>query len=145
MPKITEQFIRKIHKTDLHLHIDGSLRLSTLIELAKTGNIVLPSYEDAGLNELIFKPRYANLGEYLAGFTYTVGVLQNAENLERTAFELAEDSYAEGVRCVEVRFAPQLHVTHATEIGGGVRAVNRGLEKARKKNQCRYRRIRHTV
>ena len=132
MPKITEQFIRKIPKTDLHLHLDGSLRLPTLIEMAKAGKVELPSYEEAGLNELVFKTRYANLGEYLAGFAYTVGVLQTPENLERAAFELAEDSHAEGVRYIEVRFAPQLHVTHATEIGGIVRAVFRGLEKAKK-------------
>ncbi len=131
MSKITEQFIQKIPKTDLHLHLDGSLRLPSLIEMAKATGTKLPSYEETGLNELVFKPRYANLGEYLAGFAYTVGVLQTPENLERAAFELAEDSFAEGVRYIEVRFAPQLHVVHATEIGGVVRAVYRGLEKAK--------------
>lgn len=133
MSKITEQFIRKIPKTDLHLHLDGSLRLATLIEMAGTCGLSLPSYEEAGLNELVFKERYTDLADYLAGFSYTVGVLQNHENLERAAFELAEDSHAEGVRYIEVRFAPQLHVTHATEIGAVVRAVHRGLEKAAKK------------
>jgi adenosine deaminase len=132
MSKITEQFIRKIPKTDLHLHLDGSLRLPTLVELARDSRIDLPSYEESGLNELVFKQRYANLGEYLAGFAYTVGVLQTLENLERAAFELAEDSHAEGVRYIEVRFAPQLHVTHATEIGNVVQAVSQGLEKAKK-------------
>ncbi len=132
MSKITEQFIRKIPKTDLHLHLDGSLRLSTLIEMAKDENIELPSNEEAGLNELVFKERYANLGEYLAGFAYTVGVLQTHENLERAAFELAEDSYAEGVRYIEVRFAPQLHVTRSAEIPDVVRAVCRGLASAKR-------------
>lgn len=132
MSKITEAFIRKIPKADLHVHLDGSLRLPTLIELAKAGGVGLPSYEDTGLNELVFKARYANLGEYLAGFAYTVGVLQTLENLERAAFELAEDAHAEGVRYIEVRFAPQLHVTHSTEIGTIVCAVFQGLERAKK-------------
>jgi len=132
MSKFTQQFIQKIPKTDLHLHLDGSLRLPTLIEMAKTDGLELPSYDADGLNELIFKERYANLGEYLAGFAYTTAVLQNTENLERAAFELAEDSYAEGVRYIEVRFAPQLHVTHATEIDPIVRAVHRGLDAAKK-------------
>ena len=132
MSKITEKIIRKLPKTDLHLHLDGSLRLPTLIEMAKAEGVELPSYEEDGLNKLVFKERYANLGEYLTGFAYTVGVLQNHENLERAAFELAEDSHAEGVRYIEVRFAPQLHVTHATEIEPVVRAVFRGLEKAKK-------------
>ncbi len=132
MSKITEQFIRKIPKTDLHLHLDGSLRLPTLIEMSREQRMELPSYEEDGLNELVFKKRYANLGEYLAGFAYTVGALQTPENLERAAFELAEDSFNEGVRYIEVRFAPQLHVTHTTEIGNRVRAVFQGLEKAKK-------------
>jgi adenosine deaminase len=55
------------------------------------------------------------------------------ENLESAAFEMAEDTHAEGVRYIEVRFAPQLHVTHATEIGAIVHAVFRGLEKAKKR------------
>ncbi len=132
MSKITEQFIQKIPKTDLHLHLDGSLRLSTLIEMAQSAKIELPSYEEAGLNEQVFKKRYANLGEYLTGFAYTVAALQDREHLERAAYELAEDSYNEGVRYIEVRFAPQLHVTHMTEITEIVNAVNRGLERAKK-------------
>ncbi len=136
MSKITEQFIQKIPKTDLHLHLDGSLRLSSLIDMAKSEDVKLPSYDEDGLNELVFKTRYANLAEYLGGFAYTVGVLQSIENLERAAFELAEDSYAEGVRYIEVRFAPQLHVTHFTEIGAIVRAVFRGLDAAKKHLNC---------
>ena len=132
MSKISDQFIRKIPKTDLHLHLDGSLRLSTLIEMAQAAGVELPSYEETGLNELVFKERYANLGEYLAGFAYTVAALQSHEHLERAAYELAEDSHEEGVRYIEVRFAPQLHVTHATEITDIVKAVNRGLERAKK-------------
>lgn len=132
MSKTTEQFIRKIPKTDLHLHLDGSLRLPSLIQMAKAEGIELPSFEEEGLNELVFKNKYANLGEYLAGFAYTVGVLQNHENLERAAFELAEDSFAEGVRYIEVRFAPQLHIAHGTEIPDIVKAVNQGLLRAKK-------------
>jgi len=132
MSKITGQFIRKIPKTDLHVHLDGSLRLPTLIEMAKTENVNLPSYEETGLNELVFKQRYADLTEYLAGFAYTVAALQTPENLERAAFELAEDSIAEGVYYIEVRFAPQLHVTHATGIANMVHAVHRGLQRAKK-------------
>jgi len=132
MSKITEQFIRKIPKTDLHLHLDGSLRLPTLIEMAKVEEVKLPSYTEAGLNKLVFKERYENLGEYLTGFAFTVSVLQTLENLERAAFELAEDAYSEGVRYIEVRFAPQLHITRSSEIEPVVRAVFQGLENAKK-------------
>ncbi|MDZ8119159.1 adenosine deaminase family protein [Pontiella agarivorans] len=132
MTKISEQFIRKIPKTDLHLHLDGSLRLPTLIEMAKADKVKLPSSTEAGLNKLVFKPRYENLGEYLTGFAFTVAVLQTPEHLERAAFELAEDAFEEGVRYIEIRFAPQLHISRSHEIEPVVLAVFQGLEKAKK-------------
>ena len=49
--------------------------------MAKADQVKLPSYEEAGLNERVFKERYADLTEYLAGFAYTVGVLQTLEHL----------------------------------------------------------------
>ena len=107
---ITSQLIEELPKTDLHLHLDGSLRPSTLIDLAKTYHVELPSYTEDGLRELVFKEDYADLGEYLAGFKHTAAVLQSESALERVAFELAEDNQAEGVRYLEVRFAPQLHM-----------------------------------
>jgi len=130
MSTIPDALIRALPKTDLHLHLDGSMRESTIIELAKAQNVVLPSYTVDGLNALVFKPTYANLGEYLTGFSYTGAVLQDAESLERAALELAEDNIAEGVRYIEVRFAPQLHMHHGLSFDAVLLAVNRGLSAA---------------
>ena len=127
---LTKEFIRRVPKTDLHLHLDGSLRLPTLIALAKDGGVELPSYTEDGLIGLVFKKQYNDLGEYLQGFAYTCGVLQTAENLERVAFELAEDCIAEGVRYIEVRFAPQLLVNKNLSVQESVQAVATGLQKA---------------
>jgi adenosine deaminase len=124
------ELIRKLPKTDLHVHLDGSLRLSTLIELARERKISLPSETEAGLNELVFRSHYRDLGEYLEGFRYTVAVLSDAEALERTAFELCEDAWNEGVCYLEPRFAPQLHVRPGFEMADVVRAVDRGLRRA---------------
>lgn len=126
------EFLTRIPKTDLHVHLDGSLRVPTLIELAKAGNIELPSYTEAGLNELVFKDQYKDLMDYLQGFGYTVSVMQNPENLERIAYEFAWDNFNEGVRYFEVRFAPQLHVNKNQSIEDVVTAVNKGLAKAKK-------------
>jgi adenosine deaminase len=129
---ITPEFIRAIPKSDLHVHLDGSLRLSTLIELAQTHMVELPSYEEDGLRELVFKDRYAGLGEYLQGFAYTCAVLRDSESIERVACELAEDNIAEGVRYIEVRFAPQLHVRDELQMKDVVRAVADGLHRGAK-------------
>lgn len=128
-----DEFIREIPKTDLHLHLDGSLRLTTLIELAKKDGIKLPSYSEEGLKELVFKESYQNLGEYLHGFMYTCEVLRNLENLERCAYELAIDNQNEGVRYIEPRFAPQLLMdTQELTMEAVIEAVDRGLSRATK-------------
>ena len=133
---ITREFIERIPKTDIHLHLDGSLRLPTLIELAKAENVELPSYEEAGLRETVFKSKYASLPEYLEGFRYTCAVLQSEENLERTAYELALDNLAEGVRYIEVRFAPQLHISDSLDAKTVMRAVCRGLVRAKSEHDA---------
>ena len=135
--KITPEFIRAIPKTDLHLHLDGSLRLKTLIELAREGKIKLPSYSEAGLRKTVFKDSYKDLPEYLHGFMYTCAVLQDLENLSRVAQELVEDNAAEGVRYIEVRFAPQLHVTPTTGVRDVVRAVAAGLAAGAKAHNAK--------
>ncbi len=127
---ITDALIAALPKTDLHLHLDGSMRASTIIEIARENGIALPSETVEGLGELVFKDSYASLAEYLTGFAYTGAVLQTAEALERAAFELAEDNIAEGVRYIEVRFAPQLHMHQGLTFDAVLAAVNRGLARA---------------
>ncbi len=117
-------------KTDLHVHLDGSLRLHTLIELAKAQGVSLPSYEPEGLLELVFKKHYADLTEYLRGFQYTCAVMRDAESLERIAYELAWDNFDEGVRYIEPRFAPQLHASSQLSLEAVLLAVDRGLKRA---------------
>ncbi|MBI3566065.1 MAG: adenosine deaminase family protein [Elusimicrobia bacterium] len=125
--RISPEFIRAIPKSDLHLHLDGSLRLKTLIELAREMKVKLPSYSEAGLRKLVFKDSYKDLPEYLHGFMYTCAVLTDLDNLTRVAQELVEDNAAEGVRYIEVRFAPQLHVSPTVGVRDVVRAVAAGL------------------
>ncbi|MEM6797104.1 MAG: adenosine deaminase family protein [Acidobacteriota bacterium] len=131
-----EAFLKAIPKTDLHLHLDGSLRLGTLIELAREREITLPSYTPEGLLELVFKESYRDLPDYLHGFAYTCAVLRDEEALERVAFELAEDCLAEGVSYIEVRFAPQLHVGDDLDLVQVIAAVDRGLDRARREHEA---------
>ncbi|HEB52800.1 MAG TPA: adenosine deaminase family protein [bacterium] len=134
MPKssISPELVAALPKSDLHVHLDGSLRLDTLLELAKQHRIKLPSRTRSGLLELVFKRAYQNLPEYLRGFEFTVACLQDAESLERAAYELCVDCRAENVFYVEIRFAPQLHVRGAFGIREVLRAVCRGVERAKR-------------
>lgn len=130
LPRLTDSLIRALPKTDLHVHLDGSLRVPTLIELAREQGVQLPSMTEEGMNELVFKPSYADLGEYLAGFAWTCAVMQTPEAIERIAYEFALDNQADGVRYVEVRFAPQLHQREGFTTRDVLLAVQRGMDRA---------------
>lgn len=127
---ITPEFLARIPKTDLHLHLDGSMRIETLIELATAAKVPLPSETPEGLQTLVFKEKYKDLPDYLQGFGLTCAVLQTPENLERAAYELALDCIAENVPCIEVRYAPQQHVRPGFTLEQVVLAVNAGLARA---------------
>ncbi len=137
-PQITRAQLAAIPKSDLHLHLDGSLRPATLIELAREQNVPLPSFTPEGLEALVFKQHYADLGEYLQGFAYTCAVLRTPDALERVAFELAEDCHSEGVRYIEVRLAPQLLVGRSRDIAWVLQSVARGLERAARQFNARH-------
>ncbi len=93
MTHLKRDFFKAIPKTDLHVHLDGSLRLSTLIDLAKEQKITLPSYTEEGLSEMVFKDTYDNLVDFLKGFSYTTSVMQNPEAIERISYEFAMDNF----------------------------------------------------
>lgn len=127
-----KNLIKAIPKTDIHLHLDGSVRLETLVDIAKKENIELPSYTVEGLNELVFKDYYDNLQEYLKTFGYSCAVMQKPEYLEQIAYELAQDNQNEGVRYIEVRFAPQLHINKNMDMERVIDCVNKGFLRAQK-------------
>jgi adenosine deaminase len=134
---VNRALIEKLPKTDLHVHLDGSVRLDTLIELAKEYRVDLPSYTPSGLKDLVFKDKYASLVEYLQGFNYTIAAMQSEVALERIAYELGLDCQAEGVRYVEVRFAPQLHIHEHLSTENVLKSVTRGLDRAKREFNAR--------
>lgn len=130
-PNFSDQLIKLIPKTDIHCHLDGSIRLETLVDLAKEQNVSLPSYNLDELRNTVFKECYTDLDDYLVPFQYSSAVLRNANALERVAFEVAEDCYSEGVRYFEVRFAPHLNaVPGELSVEDVIIAVNKGLKRA---------------
>lgn len=126
------EVFQSLPKTDLHVHLDGSLRLETILELAQHQHVRLPAEEPGELRALIGCGRQVgNLVDYLRGFQITLLVLQTAEALERAAFELAEDAHRENVRYMEVRYSPMLHTERGLKLTTVVEAVLSGLQRAR--------------
>jgi hypothetical protein len=123
--KITTEFLRELPKTDLHVHLDGSIRVSTLIDLAHEYHVTLPSYTEGGLRETVFKDRYQNLAEYLQGFAYTVAVLQSEPALERCAYELAQEVALHNSDACEIVARALSEETRSAAAAAGMRLRNR--------------------
>ncbi|MFO0612775.1 MAG: adenosine deaminase [Polyangiaceae bacterium] len=124
-------FFEQLPKTDLHVHLDGSLRLDTIIELAKERRVELPSTDPAVLAKVMhLGENCGSLVEYLKAFDITLRVLQSKDTLFRVAYELAEDAARENVRYMEVRYAPMLHTREGLKLTSVVEAVLSGLRAA---------------
>ena len=132
--EIPFDLLEKLPKTDLHVHLDGSLRIPTIIDLAKKQNIELPSLDEQQLAQKVMTGKNCkNLAEYLSGFEITLSVMQDEEALYRVAYELAEDAAAENVWYMEVRYSPILHTQKGLKLTAIVDAVIEGLMEAEKK------------
>jgi len=126
------EVFQALPKTDLHVHLDGSLRPETILELARQDGIELPAKDTDGLRAAIgCGNQFGSLVEYLRGFAITLRVMQTEAALERIAFELAEDAHRENVRYMEVRYAPMLHTERGLKLTRVVEAVLNGLRRAR--------------
>ena len=127
-------------KTDLHVHLDGSLRIDTLLDLAREQGETLPATDAEGLRAALhLGEKTGSLVEYLKAFEVTLRVLQEEEALYRVAYELAEDAAAENVRYMEVRYSPMLHTQHGLRLTEVVEAVLRGLNDAEEKHGIKSR------
>jgi adenosine deaminase len=129
--KLPLEFFEKLPKTDLHVHLDGSLRLETILDLAKKQQVTLPAADADGLRRVMhLGENVGSLVEYLKAFDVTLSVMQTEESLYRVAYELAEDAARENVRYMEVRYAPMLHTRLGLRLTSVVEAVLAGLREA---------------
>lgn len=132
--RITRDLLHELPKTDLHVHLDGSLRVKTAMELAKPNGVTLPSNREEEVYDFLsVKGQVANLNEYIDKFDVTLRLMQDYDSLRRIAFELAEDAARENVTYMEVRYSPILHQDKGLSLEQVVDAVLEGLHEAEQK------------
>lgn len=136
---VTKEMLRRAPKVELHDHLDGGLRVSTILELAAEANVELPEKDEAKLKDWFVQGcKQKSLPLYLETFKYTTAVMQTRKALERVAYEAVLDLAAENVVYAELRFAPDLHTEKGLNLEEVVSAVLSGLAKGTRetKTEC---------
>jgi adenosine deaminase len=135
--KPSDERLERLPKPELHVHLDGSVRPATLLDLAGRRGVVLPASDPDSLSRAMLATTATSLEDYLEPFRLTLAVMQDVEAIERIAFELVEDHAEEHVRYVEVRFCPGLCTREGLTAAEVLDAALAGLARAKRSTPIR--------
>ena len=116
-------------KAVLHDHLDGGLRGKTALELAKKATYK-PLLDVEDINNFFDRSESVSLEDYLEAFIHTTALMNTYDNLERIAFEAAEDMHNNGINLYESRYAPLYSVSSELSIINVLEAINSGFKQA---------------
>lgn len=122
--------VQALPKAVLHDHLDGGLRVETVLELADEVGHTLPADDKDGLRSWFNQGGSGSLERYLEAFDHTIAVMQTAGNVSRVAYEAAMDHAADGVVYAEVRFEPTLFTQGALDREDAIEAALDGFRRA---------------
>ena len=133
----------KLPLIDLHRHLDGSVRLETVIELADEQGIELPAHDVDSLRPyVVVEGRASSLMDFIGRFRYLTAILHDLDACRRVAYENVEDAQHEGIDYIELRFSPWfMSETHDLDPAGVVEAVADGIKAAERDTGVRAQMI----
>lgn len=126
---LTPEIVRRLPKAELHVHFDGSLRPETMIDLARTARVELPTRDPEALRRHMLVDDASDLEGYLQRFEITIALLQSPEAIERVAYEMVEDAARDHLRLLEVRYCPELSTRGGLSVDEAIAAEWRGLSR----------------
>ena len=130
LPAAVPDLVARLPKVELHLHLDGSLRPLTALELGLARGVFEPGTTPAAVADRLRAPMPCrDQAELLAAFEVPLAILQDAEALERAAAELVVDVARDGTIYAEVRWAPALHTVRRLTLNQVIAAVAAGTRR----------------
>lgn len=126
LPPSTLDLLRRMPKAELHLHLDGSLRSETALELARERGLDDGMDLAAMRSRLTAPPRCTDQADLLRAFDLPISLMQDAAALERVTAELVDDLASDGTRYAEIRWAPNLHTARGLSLRDVIAAVIAG-------------------
>jgi len=126
---LTRELLARLPKAELHVHLDGSLRPETMIDLARRARVELPASDPDRLRRRMLVDTARDLEDYISRFEVTIQLLQTPEALERVAYEMVEDAARDNVRYIEIRYCPVLSTRGGLALEEVVQAERRGFER----------------
>jgi len=114
---------------DLHRHLDGSVRLETILELGRQHNLALPAFDRETLRPFVqVTDPQPDILAFFAKFEWQTRVMVDYAACRRIAYENVEDAYREGLAYIELRFSPWFMAeAHGLDPTGVVEAVVDGV------------------
>ncbi|WP_323703815.1 adenosine deaminase [Mammaliicoccus sp. Dog046] len=116
--------IHNISKTELHCHLDGSVSIALIKQLAKEQDI------NINISDIQVDQSCNSLDEYLTSFDTILKVLQTKDSLKRAVIDVAEQAHQDNIKYIEIRFAPLFHTDLGLTVNEICDAVNAGAEQA---------------
>jgi adenosine deaminase len=116
---------------ELHRHLDGNVRLETILDLGRIHNLPLPAWNGAGLRPYVqVTSPQPGVMAFIAKFQWLIGVMVDYDAIHRIAYENVEDAHRDGIDYVELRFSPWfIAEAHGLDPAGVVEAVIAGTTR----------------
>src|SRR5437870_560211 len=117
-------------KIELHVHLEGTVRPQTLLDIARRNDVTLPGETAAELQQLF---RFTDLTHFIDVWFLVTAALQTADDFRKITVDYAEEAARHGAVYIEGIFAPTVPVRHGVELDVLIEGYSDGVQEARER------------
>lgn len=126
-----EAFVRRMPKAEIHVHLEGSVRPATLLELARRNGVTPPAETVDGLREFF---RFRDFPHFIQVYIAVCSCLRTPDDFTTIVREVGEDAAAQNIRYLEIHFNPETNVRkRGLDFHAMLAGMNRGRAEARER------------